>query len=254
MSNKAILIAITAVVITASGIFILAKSRPADIQSNVNTSSASSSLNSVIVKNLQSSSSSSVVVSSSVTVSYVVETPTVDAPAVVESKPVVQAPTYAAPQNTNGNETYKPKPVRNNLGTCEGWDFNAQNIIQTNGECFSLEFMPLSVGEFKFTNFDYSFLNENINDVAIFYHDSVRNVFPTNKHYIKSFNIQKVNNFDYIISISAATKNGGEGGIESFYKKYYKFTRTNDHDGVFEELFNFNAPDFFNVMDFTTQN
>jgi hypothetical protein len=98
MSNKVFLIAITATVIAASGIFILAKSRPADIQSNVNTSSLSSSLNSVIVKNLQSSSSSSVVVSSSVAVSSVVETPKAEASPVVESKPVVQAPAYVAPQ------------------------------------------------------------------------------------------------------------------------------------------------------------
>jgi hypothetical protein len=115
MSNKYILIAITAVVIAASGIFILAKSRPTDIQSNVSTA-LSSSLNSVIVKNLQLSSSSSVVVSSSMAVSSVTETPKVETPPVVESKPVVQAPANVAPQpvtpTPQGGKGSNPNPVQ----------------------------------------------------------------------------------------------------------------------------------------------
>jgi hypothetical protein len=249
MSNKVFLIAITATVIAASGIFILAKSRPADIQSNVNTSSASSSLNSVIVKNLQSSSSSSLVVSSSVAVSSVTDTPKVETLPVAESKPVVQAPAYGAPQpvmpqNGKGNEVIKPAQEINNLGTCEnlGNVNEFDYIISNNGECFRYSKLLNTVGKNNLNNYDLSFINQNINDIAVYYHNSVRSFFPTNKHYTKSLYVQKLDDKSYIINFSSSYKPLTEGVTEARNIRTYKLIPLNLNDGEFEEVFDYKFP------------
>jgi hypothetical protein len=223
MSNKYILIAITAVVIAASGIFILAKSRPADIQSNVNTSSASSSLNSVIVKNLQSSSSSSVVVSSSVAVSSIAETPKVETSPVVESKPAVKTPGYVAPQNGNGNEPIKQSAIVNST-----YNFN---------------YSFLQVGLTPLTEFDISFLNENIGDVADYYYNSIKPFYPNQSIFINSYGVQKESDLIYYIHFNSTLTKPNADVIASkgFNAKIYKFTRTSLHDGNFEEQ-SFNVP------------
>jgi hypothetical protein len=224
MSNKVFLIAITAVVIASSGIFILAKSRPADIQSNVNAT-LSSSLNSVIVKNLQSSSLSSVVVSSSVTVSSVVETPKAETQPVVESKPVAQAPAYFSPQNGKGNEPIQQSPIVNST--------------------YNLNYSFLQVGPTPLKEFDVSFLNENIGDVADYYYNSIKPFYPNQSIFINSYGVQKESDLIYYIHFnSTLTKpNADVIAPKGFNAKIYKFTRTSLHDGNFEEQsFNISQP------------
>jgi hypothetical protein len=217
MSNKAILIAITATVIAASGIFILAKSRPADIQSNVGTSSASSSLNSVIVKNLQSSSSYSVVVSSSVAVSSIAETPKVETPPVAESKPVVQAPAYVAPQNGKGNEPIKQSPVANST--------------------YEFSYSLIERGDLNLTSQDLNFVNENISDVAKYYFNSIKSQYLGQKIYIYANNIKKIDNQNYFIAFeNTIIPQVSEGAtVRSFNPKVYKLIAISDKDGEFEE-------------------
>jgi hypothetical protein len=222
MSNKAILIAITATVIAASGIFILAKSRPADIQTNVSTSSTSSSLNSVIIKNLQSSSLSSVVVSSSVAVSSVTETPKVETPAVVESKPVTQTPAYVAPQPQVVNPKGSQVPVTQPPILPNRYEFNYP-LVQLGGVPFS----PV----------DKSFLQENISDVAAYYYNQIKSQYPNQFIYIYAYNISKTDDLNFQINFeNTVSPQVAEGAtIRSFNQKTFTLTKTSEIDGVFEE-------------------
>lgn len=231
MSNKVFLIALTAIIIAASGIFILAKSRPADIQSNVGI--VSSVITPAISSNIKSSSSSSLVVSSSVTASSVVETSKVETPPVVESKPVVQAPVYVAPQpvtptpqSGKGNEVVDSTiqaPVAN-------LSYNLNYKFSNNNRSGGLEI----------SQNDSNFLEENIGDIADYYFNQVKNLFPDKNKIVTVYNFQKYDSSNYYIEMGMRVNPiSGEGSISYPNRKIYKFARINEHDGNFEEVYGY---------------
>jgi hypothetical protein len=215
MQNKAqITIALfSIIVIAASGGYILGKNRPVENQSTsvISSSSAISS-----TPNLTSSSSSQILVSSSSNeASKSVAIPVVET---VPQEKVVQS---NEPKTNPKKPCLPPEP--------------------TNFRCYSFSYYPIQLGGLQLNNFDLGFLQENIEDLANYYHDSIQPLMVSNDYYIHSNDVRKLDSKNYLINFyfqDYSFKLGNSG--ERLFSKTYKFTRINQHDGEFEELPNFN--------------
>jgi hypothetical protein len=236
------LIAIVSIIILVSGIFVLTKSRPAEVNLNSNVTS-SSVLSSIVnsVLSVKSSISSQLVSSSSQSeIAKVVEAPK------VENPQVVNTPKLEVPKQEVTQSLVAQVPIKANLGSCEDLGNSNQYdyIISTDKECFRYSYLVNVVGKNYLSPTDEKFIKENINDVAIYYHNSVRSNYPTIKHYVKSLYIQKLDDNSYIINFSSSYKPLNEGSTESQSNKTYKLIPISSKDGEFEEVLNYQFPQF----------
>ena len=171
------------------------------IVTNLNLSSTSQLVSATKSQTISSSSqiSSSVIVVSSSEMVKVVEIPKVEQPKVE----VPQQKTVQAPVN---------KPT---------YEFNYQ-LNQ--------------IGGLNLSNFDISFLNENIGDVADYYYNSVQPIYPNQKLFINSYGVQKIDDLNYLIGFNTTfIPRAKEGQMAKIFdSKVYTFVRTNEHDGLFE--------------------
>lgn len=229
-STKAI-IAIVSVIILSSGIFVLTKSRP--VENPAVTVSSSSVAVQVSSSSKSVLSSSSQVVSSS-SQSEIIKDPKVE-------NPKVEVPNVETPQPRPLPIVETPKTKLTNQGSCEGLgNVNFyEYVIKTNIDCFKYANLANQVGKNPLSQTDYDFLRKNVNDIAIYYHDSIRSTYPTDKHYVKSLVIQKLDDNTFVINFSSSFGVLQEGATEARNIKNYKLIPINNEDGEFEEIFNF---------------
>jgi hypothetical protein len=194
-------------IILASGTYILTKSRSVE--------NPSVSVASISVAIQVSSSSKSVLSSSSQVVSSSSQSESVK---VVEAPKVQTSPVVEKPQPII--EAHKP-----NFKLF--YQFNDKN--KTGGQAI--------------TDLDINFLNENIQDLANYYYEEIKNLFPNNSHIVTVYKFQKATEGTYYIELSMQINPlSGEGGISYPNRKLYKFTQTNRHDGLFEEIPSYTFP------------
>jgi hypothetical protein len=225
MSNKAqIAIAIISLfVIATSGIYILVKNRPAVNPVGVAVSGSSQSSSSQLI----SSSSNSSILSSSSEVPKVVSS---------ESVKVVEAPKIEVQQPKQETTIESPEHQNTTKIPCILPEY-------TSFSCYSFAYYPTQLGDNQLNNFDLGFLQENIDDIANYYYDSIKNSLVSNDYYIHSNGIQKLDNKNYLINFYFQDYSFKIGdSYEQLFPKTYKFTRINKHDGEFEQAPNYNFP------------
>jgi hypothetical protein len=205
-STKAI-IAIVSIIILISGVFVLTKSRPTEVNlnSNLTSSLVSNSVTSSVLS-IRSSTSSQIISSSSQS----------EAAKVVETTPVVEKPIVEVPK---------------------------QNNFQLPSSNFKLLYKfsdERKNGGELIADSDVNFLNENIQDIANYYHTNFKNLFPTGDHVIDVNKFKKNSNLEYLVQLSTRINPAnGEGAVLYKNATTYKLFKLNQNDGEFEQLYNY---------------
>lgn len=131
-------------------------------------------------------------------------------------------------------ETIQPKP----LPVVEAPKIEPKQPISS----YNFNYELNQIGGLPLSDFDISFLNKNIGDIADYYYNSVKNLYSNQNIYINSFGIQKQDSVNYLISFFSSTQPQSKQGKsnEQYNNKFFKLTRINERDGNFE-LTNLNA-------------
>jgi hypothetical protein len=217
---KIAIISILGIALVSTSFYLLGKNNSGAASSSLATSSMVTSFSAIV-----SSQSSSVIISSSSLVSSIssnsYSTGVSDIPETKENKNKTQQEKY---------EVLEMRPC-------------SLPLYSNSGKCFSFSYNQNYIGENEFTQNDKSFLLENIEDIATEYNKAIKSKFITPDYWLNTKTIRKMSENVFIIEFFANDYTSPQNNQNNSYPMFYKFTRTNEHDGVFEEIFNYNFPE-----------
>jgi hypothetical protein len=110
------------------------------------------------------------------------------------------------------------------------------------GKCFSFTYNPIVFGSNPLVDSDMVFLKSNINDLAIYYRESIKSQISPLDYWINAQAFEKKSDGKYIVQFYVQDYGNKENGGLPILSKTYQLIRTNPKDGEFEEVLNYSFP------------
>jgi hypothetical protein len=110
------------------------------------------------------------------------------------------------------------------------------------GKCFNFNYIPKFLSYYPMNDSDQVFLSSNINDLAIYYRESIKSQIIFQDYWINAEIDDKKENGSFIVKLY--TQENGENRYKDLpkFEKTYQFWRINNEDGEFEEVLNYVHP------------